>query len=83
MPQPADPEALFQIATRQQAVEIETLPEDHLARAIALAQMGVLDDAERELRLAFDGGTPRADHLLRQVRSWRQSARPTRTNGAQ
>ena len=49
----------------------------HRERGIALANLGALDDAERELELAG------AADLLAQVRSWRQSALPTTTNGAQ
>ena len=49
-----------------------------LERGVALAKLGALDDAERELDAA------RADALLQQVRSWRpQRGRPTTTNGAQ
>ena len=49
-----------------------------LERGIALASLGALDDAERELEAAG------ADALLAQVRAWRaQRGRPTTTNGAQ
>lgn len=66
-------EARFHV-TAQRAVEGTTPVE----RGVALAKLGALDDAERELEAA------RADELLQQVRAWRgQRGRPTTTNGAQ
>jgi hypothetical protein len=66
-------EARFQVAA-QGSVE-GTTPRE---RGIAMARLGALDDAERELEQAG------ADELLQQVRAWRgQRGRPTTTNGAQ
>jgi hypothetical protein len=66
-------EARFHVATERD-VEGNT----PLERGIALANLGALDDAERELEAA------NADALLEQVRAWRaQRGRPTTTNGAQ
>ena len=66
-------EARFHIAT-QDNVEGNT----PLERGIALANLGALDDAERELEAA------KATAQLEQVRAWRaQRGRPTTTNGAQ
>lgn len=71
-PGPAAREALFHVG--QPVVLPQTNARD---RGIALANAGALDDAERELEAAG------AADLLQQVRAWRQSARPTTTNGAQ
>lgn len=68
----SEPEARFHVG--ESIVLTET---DHRQRGIALANLGALDDAERELELAG------ATDLLKQVRGWRQSALPTTTNGAQ
>lgn len=67
-------EARFHVA-EQSTVE-GTTP---LERGVALARLGALDDAERELASAG------ATDLLDEVRSWRgpQRALPTTTNGAQ
>lgn len=65
-PGPSGAEALFHIAEREEA-----LPENAFDRGVALARLGVLDDAERELERAAQQGEPRAAALLEQVRSWR------------
>ncbi|HEX6085168.1 MAG TPA: hypothetical protein VF266_11620 [Thermoanaerobaculia bacterium] len=66
-------EARFHVAA-QSGVEGDT----PLERGVALANLGALDDAERELEAA------NATALLEQVRAWRaQRGRPTTTNGAQ
>jgi len=73
MPRPTDAEALFHVATEQTAREVEAVPPDqHLERGIALAERGVLDDAERELRLAAEEREPQAGVYLEEVESWRR-----------
>lgn len=76
-PAPDAPEALFHVAAN-----VEPLPADPLARGVALANLGALDDAESALSASAD---PRAAGLLRQVRAWRSPSQglPTTTNGAQ
>ncbi|HEX7150267.1 MAG TPA: hypothetical protein VF618_02180 [Thermoanaerobaculia bacterium] len=67
------PEARFHVAAQAEAGGSSALE-----RGIALARLGALDDAERELQRAG------ALELLAQVRGWRaQRALPTTTNGAQ
>jgi hypothetical protein len=69
-PRPPAPEALFRVASRSQIEELNTLQRqlrnDHLTLGILFAEEGILDDAERELKLAA------RDDLLAQVRSWRK-----------
>lgn len=65
-PGPSGAEALFHIAAQD-----GPLPEKAFERGVALARMGVLDDAERELDRAAREGEPRAAALLAQVKSWR------------
>lgn len=80
------PEARFHVATAAAvtAVEAQTTPLD---RGVAMAEHGALDDAERELQRAAEGGETRAAPLLAQVRAWRADVDyrllPTTTNGAQ
>ncbi|HEX6097284.1 MAG TPA: zf-HC2 domain-containing protein [Thermoanaerobaculia bacterium] len=76
-PGPDDPEALFHVLGKTAA-----LPADPLARGVALANLGALDDAERALAESNDA---RAAGLLKEVRSWRTPSQglPTTTNGAQ
>lgn len=49
----------------------------YLQRGVALANLGALDEAERQLELAG------ATELVAEIRTWRQRASPTTTNGAQ
>ncbi|HYR29443.1 MAG TPA: hypothetical protein VEU30_13315 [Thermoanaerobaculia bacterium] len=85
VPQPSDAEALFFVASPATVKKIEAVPaERHLERGIALAEHGILDDAERELEQAIKEGSEEAGALLEEVQSWRaQPARPTATKGAQ
>lgn len=80
------PEARFHVASREVVAEIETA-KTHLERGVAMAERGVLDDAERELQQAAGEGERQAPALLEQVRSWRSEVDylvlPSRTNGAQ
>jgi hypothetical protein len=72
VPQPSDAEALFHVASEAAVKEIRAVPGDqHLERGIALAERGVLDDAERELRRAATEGVAQAEALLEEVQSWR------------
>jgi len=72
VPQPADAEVRFHVASPATVKEIEAVPaHQHLERGIALAERGILDDAERELRQAAEEGSTRAEALLEQVQSWR------------
>jgi hypothetical protein len=79
-PGPTAPEALFHVAD-----EVETLPAEPLERGVALANLGVLDEAEQSLERAAQNGAPNAAELLEEVRSWRTSSHglPTETKGAQ
>ena len=79
-PGPAAPEALFHVAAK-----VEPLPEDPVERGVALANAGVLDEAESALRDAAKDGELHAEELLEEVRSWRTSSHglPTTMNGAQ
>lgn len=78
-PAPSEPPALFRVGA---AAELSPQGSP-LERGVALAEIGALDDAERELERAVAAGDPRAADVLAQVRSWRQRALPTTTNGAQ
>jgi hypothetical protein len=85
VPRPSEAEALFHVASPATVKKIEAVPAgQHLERGIALAEHGILDDAERELEQAIEEGSEQAGALLEKVQSWRaQSARPTATKGAQ
>jgi anti-sigma factor RsiW len=58
--------ALFHVAPRAEAEGATPLN-----RGVALANLGALDDAERELERAIKDGDARAADVLAQVRSWR------------
>ena len=64
------PEARFHVAPQEVVAEVEA-QQTPLDRGVALAERGALDDAERELQRAADGGETRAAPLLEQVRAWR------------
>ncbi|MFP5245901.1 MAG: anti-sigma factor family protein, partial [Thermoanaerobaculia bacterium] len=64
VPRPSDPEALFHVATQEEAAAIEAMQKGHLEMGVELAERGVLDDAERELRLAKEAGEAQAGTLL-------------------
>ncbi|HEY0142620.1 MAG TPA: hypothetical protein VGF48_17105 [Thermoanaerobaculia bacterium] len=66
-PGPSGAEALFHVAENE-----EPLPGKAFDRGVALARMGVLDEAERELERAASEGEPRAAAVLDEVRSWRE-----------
>ena len=70
-PRPPAPEALFEVASAELIAEIDSWPHDQLTRGVRFAQRGLLDDAERELRVARDAGDAPAGGLLAQVQSWR------------
>jgi hypothetical protein len=80
------PEARFHVAPAEAVTEVEA-QKTPLDRGVAMAEHGALDDAERELQRAADGGETRATSLLQQVRAWRTDVDyrllPTTTNGAQ
>ena len=83
-PGTSGPEALFHVATAATIAEIEAAAtHGPLAHGLALAQHGLLDDAERELQAAVDAREAGAAEALARVRSWRQRASPTTTNAAQ
>lgn len=72
VPRPPRPEALFRVASDQEAAEVSSWSKaGHLAAGILFAEHGFLDDAERELQLAADAGEARATTLLTEMRSWR------------
>ncbi|HYI08158.1 MAG TPA: zf-HC2 domain-containing protein [Thermoanaerobaculia bacterium] len=76
-PGPGAAEARFHVASAEIAEELNAIS-DARERGIALANRGVLDDAEQALARAG------AADLLEQVRAWRDyRALPTTTNGAQ
>ena len=72
VPQPSDAEVVFHVASPETVREIAAVPgELHLERGIVLAEYGILDDAELELRRAVDEGNEQARALLEEVQSWR------------
>jgi hypothetical protein len=72
VPKPPDAEAVFYVARPETVQEIEAVPESKpLDRGIVLAEHGVLDDAERELKRAAEAGDRAAEDMLETVQSWR------------
>ena len=77
-PHPPAPEALFRIASDADVAALSTWRNasrrSPLSAGILLAEAGVLDESEHELRRALDGGDVRASALLAQVQSWRATS---------
>jgi len=71
IPRPPQPQAKFLVLDAAQAALLQRLPDSHLLRAIAYAQAGLLDDAEREARAlqAENPGSSFAVRLSGQIES--------------
>ena len=73
MPPPQAPEARFKVLERARLAEIErarkAYARSHLALGVLYAKLGLLDDAEHELRALLDANpkSPVAERLLRSV----------------
>jgi len=72
-PRPPAPPARFMIADAATAARLERLPASPLARGVAYANAGLLDDAEREFRMigANQPGADRVTAFLAQIRQAR------------
>lgn len=82
VPEPPQPEALFAVLSESALREVETAERAHAGSRLLLSatylQAGLLDDAERELRLLAEANprSPIARELLETVRKLRETPTP-------